>query len=169
MVDFLEVEPGFYDALGRFTAIWAYVEMGADSTGTIIFHHYGGKTIRPNIPYSLDKKIEYLREAFRTLPPLGPFATEGIKAVEKFASLRTDRHDFIHGLHGKYINDRGEAVSGRIRYVPDNLHMLSRRVTVADIQAVIPAATWVAKSFLVLAARLAKPMLADKAAGKAQF
>jgi hypothetical protein len=169
MDDIISVEAKFFEALGRFTATWAYVEMGADSVGLIIFHQYGGKTLRPNIPYSLDKKIEYLREAFETSAIPAPLADEGRKATASLASLRTDRHDFIHGLHGSFTNKNGDAVSGRLRYVPDNLFMQSRRVSVRDIEKSLPIARELARSFLGLSVSLAEyanPSLREEAAGK---
>jgi hypothetical protein len=130
----LDLKADFFEALGRFTAAWAYVELGADCLGAIIFHGYGGKKIRPNIPYSLDRKIDYLREAFKTLPDLLAFADRAIPIIERFAAMRVDRHDFIHGLHGN-LDERGKIVSGRLRYVPDNLFMNRREVTTPQMVA----------------------------------
>lgn len=126
MSDIFGLEPCFYEALGRFTAAWAYLELGVDGACVVIFHGLGGKTICANIPYSLGKKIEYLRKAFKKLPDLSPFIERGTSAVEALASLRADRHDLIHGLHGN-INSKGEPIVGRVRYVPDNLFMQHRR------------------------------------------
>jgi hypothetical protein len=165
----LGCEPGFYEALGRFTSAWAYVEMGADSVGVLIFHNFGGRTLTPNIPYSLEKKIDYLRKAFARLPKLADYAEEGKWAVDAMAALRTDRHDFIHGLHGPFNDENGKPLSGRLRYVPDNLFMNSRNISAEQMRISADKSVGVAHLFIKMAIRMADqidPTLAQKAAGK---
>jgi hypothetical protein len=169
MGDIFGLEPSFYEALGRFTATWAYLELGVDGACVSIFHRFGGKTISPNIPYSLDKKIEYLRKALKKLPDLSPFSERCATAVEILASLRTDRHDFIHGLHGS-LNSKGEPISGRVRYVPDNLFMQQRRcITPKEIDKATRRTLDAALLFISLVVDLndlSSQPLADKTSSK---
>lgn len=166
-----DIEPKFFEALGRFTAAWAYVEMGADSVGLLIFHNFGGKTLRPNIPYSLDQKIDYLKKSFNTLPALAEYAPQGKEIVKALSALRTDRHDFIHGLHGTF-HDEGVPVSGRIRYVPDNLFMNSRKVTVDEMNRSTETSAVTAHLLIRMCGQMAEqidPTLTKKATGEADL
>ena len=163
-----DIDDEFFDALGRFTATWAYVEMGADAIGVLIFHSFGGKTLRTNIPYSLDQKIEYLKKAFNTLPDLNRYAPQGKEIVKALTHLRVDRHDYIHGLHGS-MTRKNEPVSGRIRYVPDNLFMNTRKVTVEEMAKSTLAAAQTADLLISMILQMAdqlKQTSSQEAAGK---
>lgn len=68
-------DEGFYSAIGKLTISWAYVEFGLDWLIREIHEPLDGhKHIEPDAPISLQRKLRYLRRAFRTLPRLVGFS-----------------------------------------------------------------------------------------------
>jgi hypothetical protein len=103
----------FYASIGKFAISWAYVEFGLDWLIRHVLHQLdGSKHVEPDMPASLQRKLKYLRKAFRTLPRLATFKDRFEKMADKIRDASDERHDLIHGF---IVSQEGEkAVMARI-------------------------------------------------------
>jgi len=103
----------FYASIGKFAISWAYVEFGLDWMLVHIHHQLEGKEqVEPEIPISLQRKLKYLRKAFRTLPRLASFKDRFEKIADRIRDASDERHDLIHGF---IVSQEGEkAVMARL-------------------------------------------------------
>ena len=103
----------FYSAIGKLTISWAYTEMGLDWLIREIHEPLGGQQhIEPDIPISLQRKLRYLRRAFKALPRLSSFQARFHKIADDIQTASVERHDLIHGF---IISQEGHrAVMARI-------------------------------------------------------
>jgi hypothetical protein len=98
----------FFAAIGWHTVAWAFVENGLEFL-VIAIHELGGKTIEREAPWSLERKIKYLRRCFWRLAILAPYRERAIALLEHVKSASDNRHDIIHGTFTEHIFGSGEA------------------------------------------------------------
>lgn len=89
----------FFAAIGRLAVSWARIECGIDFAVQVIHHHQGGaEVVEPEAPWSLDRKLKYLRRAFNKI--------EEFNAAKDIIGSLTDdirvaserRQDMLHGF-----------------------------------------------------------------------
>lgn len=117
MADYTSREDeNFFGAIGRLTISWAHLEFGLDCIVEIIHHGFGGKMIEPEIPRALQRKITYLRAAFKNLPfELPQDALQGyLNLFDQIQTAAQTRHDIIHGIIIEYAERSGEATMARV-------------------------------------------------------
>lgn len=83
--------------IGHIVLNWASAEQSLDICVTMVFHHFGGRALRKDLPRSLNRKTEFLGKAFRTIDVLKPISKSGIEIVDRMNSLSKKRHDMVHG------------------------------------------------------------------------
>jgi hypothetical protein len=120
-----------YEAIGRFTVMFAIAETCADGMAAIIFNGYAGKTIVARLPRTISQKIEFLEAAAERLPELAPFARDIMAAVKFFKALVEPRHFIIHGIFGE--TESKETVFAKPFVTLDNMHMVHFPATVDTI------------------------------------
>jgi hypothetical protein len=95
-------DEAFFSALGRLTISWAQIELGIDLTVTILHYSLNGQELEREMPWSLKRKLKYMRRCFNGLrihgkafellaPTIEALAGE-IDAASEF------RHDLLHGF-----------------------------------------------------------------------
>lgn len=115
-----------YALLGMFTATWAKSEYALEGCNLMIFQHYGGSTLENELPRALDKKIKFLRRSHQKLPALTPFDSVGVALADRFAAMRDDRHDLIHGIMS---GELGTEETKLFRSLPGARHPTKRERT----------------------------------------
>jgi hypothetical protein len=95
----------YHKALGSAVQTWAGLEILLDANIHVIATHYGGKTIDPQVPLALKRKLKYLRRAFTELKTLSEFRESALADLEKIGPLGEERHSFIHGAGLLYLGD----------------------------------------------------------------
>ena len=87
-----------FSSIGRLTISWAILESTLDGLITIIHHRVGGKTIEPDMPWALKRKLKYIRKCFSRLKPLEPFAAPIPALVDEILTASEMRQNIIHGV-----------------------------------------------------------------------
>lgn len=106
-------DENFYAAIGRLTISWAHLEFALDCMVEIMHHGFGGKDIEPEIPRALQRKINYLRAAFKQLS-LPEKSTQGYQSLfDAVEAAAQTRHDVIHGIVIEQAEQGGEATMVR--------------------------------------------------------
>ncbi len=93
----------FFAAIGRLTISWAQLESGIDLTVLMLHHNLNGRQFQREIPWTLSRKLRYIRKcfnglkathgkAFELLAPAIEKLTAEIEAASEF------RHDLLHGF-----------------------------------------------------------------------
>jgi hypothetical protein len=147
-----DYEPAFYEAVGRFVVAFAMAEVGIDGAGAVIFHGYGGKTLRKRLPVNVSAKLEYLREAAERLDKVRPFSFALLNAIELLQDLAEKRNYIIHGIHG--VTDSDEAVFGKPVVTKDNVYMSHHPATTETILAYRQATLFAASNMIGLVLRM---------------
>jgi hypothetical protein len=60
-----DADEGFFGAIGRMTISWGHLELGLDCMVEVLYRLSKGNTIEPEIPRSLQRKITFLRSAWK--------------------------------------------------------------------------------------------------------
>jgi hypothetical protein len=89
----------------------------------LIHHYFGGKTIAPELPRSLDRKLDYLRKCHAGIPAVAAIP-QGLAIINGFSRLREDRHTLTHGIPftNKMENIASSVAVLRLRYSPQEHH-----------------------------------------------
>ena len=95
MVDYLAL----CQAVGHIIIEWSLIEQQLDHWASIAFKQCNGKKLRKDqdIPRMFDRKKEFLKECFKTIPMLSPFKDEGLGLLKKIGDIAQKRHDVVHG------------------------------------------------------------------------
>ena len=108
-------DEAFFAAIGKLAVSWAHLELGLDWLIRIIHQELdGSEHVEADIPLSLQRKLRYLRKAFRTLPQLATFKDRFLKIADEISAASDERHDIIHGFVIHQIEGSGEAVMARL-------------------------------------------------------
>ena len=86
-------------AIGFVVVNWAVIEQQIDNLVNVTFKDCGGRDLRKkaDIPRSFSQKAKFLKECFKKLGPLKPFAGEGLSLVGRACNLSVERHNLVHG------------------------------------------------------------------------
>ena len=102
-----------FAAIGRLVISWGHLEISLDCMVEIMYHGFDGAKIDREIPRALQRKLTFLRRAFKQLP-----IPE--KSIQGYTTLFSDieaaaqiRHDVIHGVVIEHIKRSGEATMAR--------------------------------------------------------
>jgi len=90
-------DDAFFGAIGRFTVSWAWLELGLDLSVHVIHRHLQGNRIDREPPWSLDRKLRYLRRAVSKIPQLAEYRGRLAALIEDVAHIAEARNDLIHG------------------------------------------------------------------------
>jgi hypothetical protein len=87
------------EAIGFVVIDWALIEQQIDNWVNVSFNNCGGNSVRgyENVPHSLKRKITFLKQSFKTLPLLAPYASEGRNLLTRISTLSPKRHELVHG------------------------------------------------------------------------
>ena len=107
-------DEGLFGAIGRHTISWAFVESAVEYMVFASHRWAGGDAIEPEMPWSLESKIKFLRKSFRRLPGFQPFAAEALPLLEEIKAHSDIRHDLIHGVVIQHHEGTGEAQMMRL-------------------------------------------------------
>ena len=125
-------------AVGFVVLNWALIEQQVDNWVRLAFLTCGGKELRKrnDVPRSFNAKADFLRECFRKLPSLKPFAREGLPLIDRIHRVAKRRHELVHGgivsleaPEGRYQFRRieyvrGDQVVSTFRFDPSAFHTL---------------------------------------------
>jgi hypothetical protein len=89
--------PGYAEALGWATIAWAQAELALDLLVAVTFHMYGGHLKHREIPRSLSRKVEYLRDVAKQGTVGEEWAGKLVAAADAAHDLKEERHDAVHG------------------------------------------------------------------------
>jgi hypothetical protein len=131
-----------YSALGKLTISWAYVEFGLDWLIREIHRPLNGsQLVQADVPLSLQRKLKYLRRAFKQIEILASFRERFDKIADQIREASDERHDLIHGF---IVSQQGDKAV-MVRLVPglekpklfavDSLSILKAAVRADSIQA----------------------------------
>jgi hypothetical protein len=107
-----------FSAIGRLTLSWAQIELGLDLTVLILHHNLSGNEIESEMPWSLKRKLKYIRrffnrlkthgEAFELIAPVVEALVVEINSASEF------RHDLVHGFALECVEGSGEITMARL-------------------------------------------------------
>lgn len=100
----------FFGAIGRLVVSWSSLEMALDAMIDLIHRGLGGNKLEPERPRALQRKLNYLRRYFKSLPGMEPSGLAGFLLLFKqIEDLSESRHDIIHGAVLENAEGSGEA------------------------------------------------------------
>ena len=103
-----------FAAIGRLTISWAQIELGIDIV-VILFHDgFGGHYIEKEVPWSLTRKIKFIRKCINQLEWLEPIGPRVLALLEDIEKTSEFRHDIVHGIVMEYTEGSGEADMARL-------------------------------------------------------
>ena len=106
----------------------------------MIYRSPGGKLNERRIPYLYNPKIRFLRNAFRTLPILETFKTEGLEVIGEIEKFSLIRATIVHGSISSY-----DPETHKLKFVrlpidkEDDIHLL--KAEYLSIQEITDAGT----------------------------
>lgn len=99
----------------------------------ILYRGFKGNNIEPEMPRNLQRKITFLRAAFKRLP-IGADGIEGyLKFFDRVQAASQTRHDIIHGVVIDQADNSGEAIMVRAIRGPNGVVKKRFRVITMDI------------------------------------
>jgi hypothetical protein len=107
-------DEALFSALGRHTLSWSFIEAATEYMVFAIHTWGSGHTIEKEMPWSLERKLTYLRKAFRRLPRLISFSEAAFPILNDIKSASDIRHDLIHGIATEHIEGANEIRMTRI-------------------------------------------------------
>ena len=123
----------FFAAIGRLTISWGHLGLGLDCMVEIIHHGFGGREIEPVMPRALQRKITYLRTAFKKLP-IEQEALQGyLTLFDQIETAAQTRHDIIHGVVIEHAERSGEATMVRATRHGERVTKKRFKMTTRDI------------------------------------
>lgn len=86
-------------AVGFVVLNWGMIDQQIDILVNIVFRHCGGNRLRKDgdVPRAMKQKLTFLKQVFRSLPTLRPFAIEGRTLIKRIEERSRDRNDLVHG------------------------------------------------------------------------
>jgi hypothetical protein len=91
-------DDAFFAAVGRLALGWGMIDSCLEVMCLIIFNDFGGRKIEDEIPWSLSRKIKFLRRCFSTIELFKPVAPILLPLLVKAAAGMEKRHDVVHGV-----------------------------------------------------------------------
>lgn len=94
----IDPQMNLFSTIGFVVVHWALVEHNIDIILPLIFHKYGGNSLRKEIPKTrLNQKVSFLRDSFNKIHDLSKYKQEGLILINIIEHLSDDRHRIIHG------------------------------------------------------------------------
>jgi hypothetical protein len=118
--------------VGYVSIQWASIEQDLDYCVAASFHGCGGADIREDLPVSLEAKIDYLKKAYRRLPPLHGLVDEALPLLTDLKVFAQNRHDLVHGVINGIEHEGGVYTFLRTEY---NRTIHSQRKVLVDVKA----------------------------------
>jgi hypothetical protein len=129
----------FFGAIGRLTISWAHIETGIDFIVAVVYHDLGGDEIEEK-PWSLARKLKFLRKCFSKFPALEPLREVGFPLFTEIADALEMRQNIIHGFVLDHPEGSGEATMVRLlRGGAPNAHIKFSVTTAEILRAAIEA------------------------------
>lgn len=90
----------FLDGVGRLTLSWGQLELGIDGCVILIHKHWGGaQTVETQRPRALERKLTYLKKAYRKIPALPAIDNiDMCEMLDNISAAAVMRHDLVHGI-----------------------------------------------------------------------
>lgn len=85
-----------YSAIGETIIHWASVELQLDRICHMTFERAGGNALERKLPFSLKRKLRFLRKCIRELPALKPAASQLSDLLDRVEAQSVRRHTFAH-------------------------------------------------------------------------
>ena len=92
------LEDEFVAAVGRLTLSWPMVEAGLDFCILAIYRHHDGAAIEPEPPRMLERKLAFLKTAFKRGPKFEARRADLLALLSAIGQASDFRHDVIHGF-----------------------------------------------------------------------
>lgn len=127
-------------AIGFVVVNWALAEQSLDFTVETIYNKCAGNTFEKQLPRSFQRKVKFLRKAFRTSVALHVYAEDGNKLLDRMVPLAQQRHDLVHGVvvsietvNGRFPIDKldyqaQEHIMRRIEFDPNTFDGLTQEL-----------------------------------------
>jgi hypothetical protein len=122
--------------IGFVVVNWALAEQSLDFTVETIYSKCAGNTLEKQLPRSFQRKVKFLRKAFRTSAALQVYAKDGNKLLDRMEPIAQQRHDLVHGVvvsiesvNGRFPIDKldykaQEHAMRHIEFDPENVDAL---------------------------------------------
>lgn len=133
-----------FEAIGRMVVTWSHLEFTIDVMILIIHNVLGRSDIEPKKPRSLDRKLSYLSDFFKSLP-LDDVALAGYRRlISDIKIAAIERHDIIHGVSVRHVEGSGEISMVRLlhrdqgfdkKHVVANLETIGAAIIKANLLA----------------------------------
>jgi hypothetical protein len=87
-----------FAAIGRLATAWSFLEAGIDYSIMFLHSEFGGNAVEPEIPWSLQRKLKYLKKCFRRIERFKSQANAVAELMDIIRTASVMRHDIIHGF-----------------------------------------------------------------------
>jgi hypothetical protein len=131
------IDPVLYEAIGRMTISWAYLEATLDITLHVIHTELGGRNIESIKPWALNRKLKYLRKSAKLVSRFEPVRKSFLEILDVIEESSVTRHDVIHGM--LHTPDSPTMEYTLVRFLRGQDALWARRVKI-DLQQVIDEA-----------------------------
>lgn len=91
-------DEAFFAAVGRLALAWGMIDAGLTVLVNVVYTRYEGQKIEDEIPWSLTRKIRFLRRCFSRIEIFKPSAQIFMPILNEVSKASETRHDIIHGI-----------------------------------------------------------------------
>jgi hypothetical protein len=123
--------------IGFVVVNWALAEQSLDFMVEMIYSKCAGHTLEKQLPHAFQRKIKFLRKAFRTSVALQAYAEEGNKLLDRMVPLAKQRHDLVHGVAVSIETVNGRFPIDKLDYDKQNQVMRRLEVDPHDFENLI--------------------------------
>jgi hypothetical protein len=95
-----------YYAAGALMVRWGLIEASINAITAVVFQRADGKQLEPELQLVWDRRLKFLRKAFRTLPKLSAFSSEAISLFDRLAPIVEAREIIAHCYLSEVSDDR---------------------------------------------------------------
>lgn len=89
-------------SVGLLVVNWAFVEAVLNAWCTLAYQAPGGGQITRDLPRGFSRKVRFLKQCLRDLPPLAPFAEEARATLNELKRISKVRDFVVHGAITNY-------------------------------------------------------------------
>lgn len=147
-------------SVGDLILNWGLAESALDICVAIVFHR-GGSTVENTIPKAMDKKTEFLKQCFKTLPQLFSWKDEATALAIEASNLANIRHTVVHGSIGQYDPNRHKIAFNMLKAEPTIHRHRTQTLAIETILAAGGKSAALCGKLLKLDERLAKALVAQ--------
>jgi hypothetical protein len=91
-------DDAFFAAVGRLALAWGMIDSCLEVLCLVIFNDFGGRGIERELPWSLSRKIKFLRRCFAHIEIFKGGANAAVPLLDRASEGVQVRHDIIHGV-----------------------------------------------------------------------